>query len=314
MKSILINILTILLCYLNAYSQRDGTIVEKVEIRTVEELVGYVQQSEGRDSAWFTPDRFKHLASVHFYGITYLSDGLRVKGFLITPRQAGKYPCVIYNRGGSLEFGSLSMNGRSILGHLARLASEGFVVAASQYRGNGGGEGQEEYGGADINDILNLVPLLANEPMADTARLGMYGWSRGGMMTFLTLPRTTRIKAVVLGAPSTNLVRSVQDRPELMKNWSVIIPGFNGEERTAALLARSPLFHADQLPTDVPVLIFQGGKDTGLLPEYTLRMALELDRFKVPFRLIKYEDGGHGLFKYREEVFAKTIEWFDKYL
>jgi hypothetical protein len=33
------------------------------------------------------------------------------------------------------------------------------VVVASQYRGNGGGEGHEEFGGAEVHDILNLIPL-----------------------------------------------------------------------------------------------------------------------------------------------------------
>ena len=41
------------------------------------------------------------------------------------------------------------------------------MVVASQYRGNAGGEGKEEFGGKDVNDVLNLLPLLESLPKAD---------------------------------------------------------------------------------------------------------------------------------------------------
>jgi len=57
---------------------------------------------------------------------------------------------------------------------LGRIATWGYVVAASQYRGNAGGQGKEEFGGADVDDVLNLIPLLESLPQADTTRIGMY--------------------------------------------------------------------------------------------------------------------------------------------
>jgi predicted acyl esterase len=88
--------------------------------------------------------------------IVYLSDGLKVKGLMWHPKDRGSrpLPLIVYNRGGNREFGRVATwNG------VHRLASEGFVVLASQYRGVDGGEGQEEFGGADVHDILNLVPV-----------------------------------------------------------------------------------------------------------------------------------------------------------
>ena len=74
------------------------------------------------------------------------------------------------------------------------------MVVASQYRGNDGGEGMEEFGGADVNDIFNLIPVLDQNPKADTSRIGMEGTSRGGMMTYLCLKRSCRFKAAVVTA------------------------------------------------------------------------------------------------------------------
>ena len=64
---------------------------------------------------------------------------------------------------------------------LAKIASQGYIVVASQYRGNGGSEGREEFGGSDVKDILNLFPLIDNLHNADNKNIGMFGWSRGGM-------------------------------------------------------------------------------------------------------------------------------------
>jgi len=96
----------------------------------------------------------------------------------------------------------------------------GYVIVASQYRGNGGGEGKEEFGGKDVNDVLNLIPLLSNMPQADTARIGMFGWSRGSMMTYLALTKTTTIKAAVVGSGLTDLITSLKERPEPETPWA----------------------------------------------------------------------------------------------
>ena len=70
--------------------------------------------------------------------ITYLSDGLKVVGFMVRPADAGRrYPVIVFNRGGLLDVGKIhEMN----LVDFHDLASQGFIVVASQYRGNDGGE------------------------------------------------------------------------------------------------------------------------------------------------------------------------------
>ena len=54
-----------------------------------------------------------------------------------------------------------------------------------------------------MNDVLNLIPLLNELEQADQKKIGMFGGSRGGMMTYISLTKSNKIKAVaVLGAPS----------------------------------------------------------------------------------------------------------------
>ena len=130
--------------------------------------------------------------------ITYISDGLKVKGYIAYPADTSKkYPCIIWNRGGIGEKGVIdSYTARGLFG---QIASWGYVVFASQYRGNAGGEGKDEFGGDDLNDVLNLIPLADELEFADKEKWGIEGWSRGGMMTYLALTRnnnpTKRMKA-----------------------------------------------------------------------------------------------------------------------
>ena len=102
---------------------------------------------------------FPESSDVELQSITYMSDDLRVKGYIAFPKNEGHYPCVIYNRGGNREFSAWT--DESAIRNLGKIASWGCVVVASQYRGNGGGEGKEEFSGTDVNDVLNLLPLLA---------------------------------------------------------------------------------------------------------------------------------------------------------
>ena len=110
--------------------------------------------------------------STHLYKITYESDGLKINGYLATPKATGTYPVIIYNRGGNRDYSALNDLNATYL--LQNIAEWGYVVLASNYREGGGSEGKEEFGGKDVNDVHNLVPLAANLKKADTSSCLLY--------------------------------------------------------------------------------------------------------------------------------------------
>jgi dipeptidyl aminopeptidase/acylaminoacyl peptidase len=114
--------------------------------------------------------------------LKYLSDGLTVEAYLYRPRdiRGKKLPLVIFNRGNYLV-GDI---GAESVPMFRRLALEGFVVLAPLLRGSHGAPGKDEVGGADLDDIMNTLPLVRSFDFVDQANLFMYGHSRGGMMTF----------------------------------------------------------------------------------------------------------------------------------
>lgn len=258
------------------------------------------------------PDIRAILDRVAIQAVTYLSDGLKVKGYLAAPKQGANLPCVIYNRGGSRDFGAL--NDQRAASFLAPIASWGYVVVASNYRGSPGSEGKDEFGGADVNDVLHLLPLLGSKPQADTSRVGIYGWSRGGLMTYLALTKTDQIAAAVIGAGASDAFDAARRRPEMETQvYAQLIPGF-ATNRDAALAARSPVLWADKLAKKTPLLLLQGSADSRVHPSQAFKMAEQLFAHQHPFRLVFFEGGEHGLFEHQAEVDRLTRDWLDRYV
>ncbi|MDR6550334.1 hypothetical protein [Paenibacillus qinlingensis] len=91
-----------------------------------------------------------HSDHAEAFRIHYLSDGLKVVGFIVKPKEIpGKAPLIIYNRGGAEDRSLIEI--RQLSTFFSFLAKKGYVVLASQYRGNDGGEGQDRWGGDDIH-------------------------------------------------------------------------------------------------------------------------------------------------------------------
>jgi dipeptidyl aminopeptidase/acylaminoacyl peptidase len=278
-----------------------------------------------RETVAFTPEQRQYFAErgrargavidldrVVIQRITYLSDGLRVRGYLVEPAAGDSLPAVIFNRGGNRDYGAVS-DTFAVL-NLGALAQAGYVVAASQYRGNAGGEGIEEFGGADVNDVLNLIPLLEGHPRVDASRLGMYGWSRGGMMTYLALARTDRIRAAVVGSGMADAFDMVARRPEMEAGvFAELVPNW-AADREAQLAAHSAVRWPEKLNKATPILILHGSADVRVNAREALSMAEALYEVRHPYRFILFEGGDHPLSAFRSEVNRAVIEWFDRYV
>ena len=149
-------------------------------------------------------------------------------------------------------------------------------------------------------------------PKVDETKIGMYGWSRGGMMTYLTLPRTSDIKAAAVGgAPSD---KTIIDRPEMETYvYAELIPDYwNNKE--VELRKRSALYFAEDFPKDVPILILHGNSDSRVKSTHSLNLALEFEKHGIPYQLKIFEGGNHGLRGFREEVDEEVLRWFERFL
>ncbi len=248
----------------------------------------------------------KHLVDITYE--TYTSGAITVPCVIAQPKESGSYPCIIYNRGGNREFGKITPAYGEYL--VERIASWGYIVVASQYRGLIGEEGADEFGGADVDDVVNLISVLKSLPNADTQRIGMFGWSRGGMMVYLALKKMHFIKAAVSVAGVADLLETAKRRPEMKKIFEELIS--TGPDLEEKLKERSIVYWPEKLPK-VPLLLMHGTADWRVNYEQSVQLANELTKRNFPVTLKLFTGGDHALTDYDDEVWKMTKEWFEKY-
>jgi dipeptidyl aminopeptidase/acylaminoacyl peptidase len=242
--------------------------------------------------------------------IKYLSDGLKIAGFIWKPKNTTgkKLPLVIVNRGGNPNLALLTPQS-----FFYPYVTNGFVVIGSQYRGADGGEGQDEFGGADVRDVLNLIPLARSLGYVDMNNVFMHGASRGGMQAFLAIKKGISVNAVAVHGAATDLVAGARERPGVAERvWSRLIPGY-AEKTEEVLRERSAVYFADQI--NVPVLILQGGADwRSNTASQALGLASRLQALGKTYELHIYADDEHALSINRLERERRIVEWFRKYM
>jgi dipeptidyl aminopeptidase/acylaminoacyl peptidase len=258
------------------------------------------------------PNLRKKLDSVTFYRVTYMSDGLKIKAYMAAPKGGQKYPCIIVNRGGNRDYGSWTES--SVGSMLGRYASWGYVVIASQYRGSKGSEGKDEFGGSDVNDVLNLFSVLGQVQNADTTRVGMFGGSRGGMMTYLAMKKTKRIKGAVIVSGVTDLLQTISTREQLDKNvYAALIPSYT-QNKDKVLKERSAVYWPGELCKTTPLLIVHGSGDWNVSASQALVMSQKLFEVKHPFRFILFEGGDHALTEFKTELQQQVRRHFNHFV
>jgi dipeptidyl aminopeptidase/acylaminoacyl peptidase len=245
--------------------------------------------------------------------IIYTSDGYKVTGYIAYPKNFfnKKFPIIIWNRGGYKDRGFIDeFNAMGILG---QIASWGYVVIASMYRGYPADEGVDEFGGDEVNDILNLFSIAAQFPFANTTSFGIEGWSRGGMMTYIILKKNIIgiiPKCVVLISAISNLSESLTFSPSIKK----FINAGNYKITEEELKLRSANFWIEDLPIESNYLLIHGGADNVVHANQTLETAKLFFERKFNYRLMILEQGDHFLKKFRKEVDVARKNWFDKWL
>lgn len=235
--------------------------------------------------------------------IVYDNDGEEIDGYFAYPVDLSKqYPLIIWNRGGSRKAGYIDeFLARGMFGEIA---SWGYVVLASMYRE------KDEFGGKDVTDVIKLFDIADDIELCDSSKIGMEGWSRGGMMTFKTLTMTNRIKACVIISGLTDLV----DHALMQDTYRRIFGADSEEIFNQRKKDRSPLYYADKIITDAAILMIHGTDDDDVTARNSKEMYEKLKDKVKDIELVLLEGGDHYLKKFRKETVKLRREWFGKYL
>ncbi|GHE95537.1 alpha/beta hydrolase family protein [Thalassotalea profundi] len=243
----------------------------------------------------------------------YNVDDLEVSGYVIKPKSnKKKLPVLIYNRGGNGSYGSVVFG--SMMHNLFPIANEGFVIIGSQYRlSRTKGVLLDEFGGKDVNDVIALLDYIPKIKGADEKRIGMYGFSRGGMQTHLVLKETSKIKAIATIAGATDLLKELDFRPAMEKVYTKRITDY-GKNKVAELEKRSVLNWVSELSPNIPILLLHGEDDKKVSVNNSIELASALAKNSIPHKLVIYPKDDHGLIKNKEKANEELVSWFREYL
>lgn len=201
--------------------------------------------------------------NVFLYMVTYLSNGLKVKGLLAEPKVGGEYDGFLYLRGGIKNVGMVRP------ARIAQFASEGFIVFAPFYRGNQGGEGDEDFGGEDRIDAISGFELLKKHPRVKAHRIHIFGFSRGGIMALWTAILKPEAASIVTWGGVSDLALTYEEREDMRRMMKRVIGG-TPWKKPEGYKERTPLYEIDHL--NAPLLIIHGKLDQNVSLEHALRL------------------------------------------
>jgi dipeptidyl aminopeptidase/acylaminoacyl peptidase len=243
-------------------------------------------------------------------------DGQSIGSMLLKPpgfRKGKAYPTIAYVHGGPVSQDAFEFDATSQV-----LAAQGYLVVNTNYRGSSG-RGKTfsraiyaDWGKLEIQDIHAVMDQLVEEGLADPKRLGIGGWSYGGMNTNYAIATDTRFSAAVSGASISNMITGYGTDQYIQQYENEF--GLPWDSIDAYLKASYPFFHADRIKT--PTLFMCGEKDFNVPLSNSEQMYQALRSLNVPTRLVIYPGQFHGLTKpsYIQDRLERMIEWYGKYL
>ncbi len=191
-------------------------------------------------------------------------------------------------------------------------------MLAVNYRGSSGRGAafqkaiHNDWGHLEVIDLLGAVDGVVKLGVADPDRLGIGGWSYGGISTNYTIATDPRFKAAVSGAGSSlQLTMYGIDQYIVQYEHELGAPWKNPE---AWMKVSYPFFHADRIKT--PTLFLGGEKDFNVPIAGGEQMYQALKSLGVDTQLVIYPGQFHSLTvpSYERDRLQRYVDWFHKYL
>lgn len=243
-------------------------------------------------------------------------DGTEVHGLLTKPldyKAGQRYPTLFRLHGGPTAQDAHSFNFERQI-----FAASGYVVVNVNYRGSAGrgAKFQEaifaDWGNLEVQDVLAAADYVVAQGIADESRLGIGGWSYGGVLTDYVIASDTRFKAAISGAGSANHISLYGHDQYTYLYDSEFGPPWKDVDRWIKF--SYPFFKADRITT--PTLFMGGQNDFNVPILGSEQLYQALKTLNVPTQLVVYPGQNHGLTRvpYLRDRLERYLAWYAKYL
>jgi dipeptidyl aminopeptidase/acylaminoacyl peptidase len=243
------------------------------------------------------------------------ADGTRIDTFLTLPpdaRPGVRLPTILRIHGGPTSQYNTVFNAEWQM-----LAAHGYAVVACNPRGSTGYGSAfsraiwADWGNKDYQDVMAAVDGAIAMGVADPDRLGVGGWSYGGILTDHVITKTDRFKAATSGASEVNYLANY-GTDHYQKEWEAELglPWKNPE----GWMRISPFFQIEKVTT--PTLILGGAEDVNVPLLNAEQLYQALRRLGRDTELVIYPGQNHGITKpsYQKDRYERYLAWYGKYL
>ena len=243
------------------------------------------------------------------------ADGTEVEGFIFKPPgfdESFQYPTLLRIHGGPVAQYDFAFNFEAQL-----FAANGYVVVLTNPRGSSG-YGRDfshaiwaDWGVNDFEDVMAGVDYAIEQGYADPDRLGVGGWSYGGILTNYVITKSDRFKGAITGA-SMALYRANYGHDHYQYEWEIEV-GFPWEN-AEGWERMSPFNDVANVVT--PTLIMGGEHDWNVPIQNSEQLYQALRRLGVETQLVVYPDEFHGISKpaFQLDRLQRYLAWYDKYV
>lgn len=272
---------------------------------------GKLQQITFTNRKLLSELRLAEMENIHFKS----KDGTEIEGFIYKPLGFSpdfRYPTILRLHGGPVGQYDVSFNYEAQL-----LASNGYLVVMTNPRGSSG-YGQDfsvpiyaDWGNKDFEDVIAGVDYAIDKGYADPEKLGVGGWSYGGILTNYVITKSKRFKGAISGASAFHYISNYGH--DQYQNWyeeELGLPWENREiwEHISAL----------KWVTNVvtPTLIMGGEKDWNCPILNSEQLYQCLRRLGVTTQLVVYPNEHHGISRpsFRKDLYQRYLAWYKKYV
>jgi dipeptidyl aminopeptidase/acylaminoacyl peptidase len=245
-------------------------------------------------------------------------DGTDVHGLLTYPVgyvKGTRVPLLLRIHGGPN-----GQDGHSFTFERQFFAANGYAVLAVNYRGSSG-RGMKysraifaDWGHYEVEDLQAGVDHVIKMGVADPDRLGVGGWSYGGILTDYMIASDTRFKAGTSGAGTAFTVAFYGTDQYIIQYDYEIGPPWNPKSWETYQKISYPFLHADRIKT--PTLFLGGERDFNVPVQGGQQMYQALRSLGIDTQMIIYPNENHGISRpsYVRDRYERYLAWYDKYL
>ena len=199
-------------------------------------------------------------------------------------------------------------------------AAHGYGVLAVNYRGSAG-RGTKysraifaDWGHYEVEDLQAGVDSVIKMGVADPDRLGVGGWSYGGILTDYMIASDPRFKAATSGAGTAFTAAFYGTDQYIIQYDYEIGPPWNAKSWETYVKISYPFLHADRIRT--PTLFLGGERDFNVPIQGGQQMYQALRSLGIETQLVIYPNEFHGIGRpsFVRDRLGRYLAWYDKYL